>query len=408
MILLVLSCFMKRKWLGLFSVLLLVIGTVFGVNYLVQLKKLIDETPAMEYKRVTFIPPKDIVIFDKVQEIFVPFSPSFTKEDTLPLSVVVPVHNVEDYLVECLDSIVNKSDKPYEIILVENNSTDGSLEIAKRYAKEHANVMLIKQDGGGLGGARNTGMMAAHGEYITFIDSDDYFVDNAINMAMANVATQKPDMVIFSFYYFDNLTKKVRKKAKLKFADQETVRTHDHGILDISYGSYAWARLYKRKTLRDTGVLFKEKLYHEDLLFAYMLCSYDIDVKFVDNPILYYRTHRTGSIMATGLHTDHMMTVYEELKDFLKEKAMYEGHENSVLDAEIRDLNHKAKLMYNKDAIALYKYMHNYYAERQFKERGISPTHSDTTRTFNRIMKERYMSLILRNNLKTITKKHRK
>ena len=90
------------------------------------------------------------------------------------VSIVVPVYNVEAYLEKCLDSLVNQNFDNYEVIIVNDGSTDKSKEIAQRYENKYSNVVLIDQKNKGLGGARNTGIEAVKGEYILFVDSDDY------------------------------------------------------------------------------------------------------------------------------------------------------------------------------------------------------------------------------------------
>lgn len=103
------------------------------------------------------------------------------------VSVVVPVYNVKEYLVNCLDSIVSQTYKNIQIILVDDGSSDGSTCICKQYAKEDDRVELIYKENGGLSDARNFGIQRAKGEYITFIDSDDcvsrYYVENLLNLS---------------------------------------------------------------------------------------------------------------------------------------------------------------------------------------------------------------------------------
>jgi glycosyltransferase involved in cell wall biosynthesis len=393
---------MKKKLLLLIIFALVIVS----VNHAMQLQKLINETEAMDYKPIDFKPPKDIMIFDKESKNFIPFElPKISQENNFALSVIIPVHNVEKYLVESLDSVVKqKNKKPYEVILIENNSTDKSLEIAKSYAEKYPNITLIKQDGGGPGGARNSGMMLAQGEYITFLDSDDFFVEDAINLATDAIEKDKLEMILFTWYNYDNETKKSKIRKSLHNYNGEIIETKNSNFKEINNKLYfvAWGTLYKRQILSDSGILFKNNLFHEDHLFLLMLSSEDIRMKFIDQPILYYRQNRPGSIMFNAPKINHMITVYKEFKSFLKERGKYDKLETVFVDREIRVINNQAKNLPNKEAIALYKYLHNYFKEQKFEERGIKPIESQNIKLFNRIMKEEYLILVWQNSFKNL------
>jgi glycosyltransferase involved in cell wall biosynthesis len=379
--------------------LFLSIGMIW---HIMPIKDLINETKALEYQPIDLQKgPKNIMIFDSTLDVFVPFRPLNTNEDSVALSIIVPIHNVEKYLVECLESIIKYNDTKYEIILIENNSTDKSLEIAKSYARNYANIILITQDGGGLGAARNTGIIMAKGEYITFIDSDDYYTDKAINIAMANIANDKPDLVIFSFYYYDNITKQVSNKQKIKFKNQEIIYTKDYNFETINKNIYCvvWGRFYKRSILFNKGILFKNNLYHEDNLFMLMLFTQDIKIKFVDEPLIYYRVNRTGSIMHSVPNINHILTVYDQFKIFLVQEGKYDEFESIFLDSEIRAINYKTKSLDKKSKIALWKYCHDRYTKMSLIEKNIKPISSKNLKIFNHIMEESYLLLTIQQDL---------
>ena len=107
------------------------------------------------------------------------------------LSVIIPVYNVELYLEDCLESIVTQTEKFYEVILVDDGSTDSSKVICERYCRKYANTRLISQKNRGLGAARNTGLANATGEYIVFVDSDDY-VDLHLNERVRKCVSINP------------------------------------------------------------------------------------------------------------------------------------------------------------------------------------------------------------------------
>ena len=103
------------------------------------------------------------------------------------VSVIIPVYNVEKYLRRCLDSVVGQTYKDLEIILVDDGSTDGSTEICEEYAKKDSRIRFLRKQNGGLSSARNAGLLVATGEYVTFVDSDDYIEDFTYERLILNI-----------------------------------------------------------------------------------------------------------------------------------------------------------------------------------------------------------------------------
>ena len=116
------------------------------------------------------------------------------------VSIIVPVHNVEAYLEKCLDSLINQTFDNYEIIIVNDGSTDRSKEIAERYKDKYSNIVLINQEQKGVGEARNTGIEASKGEYILFVDSDDYIHRDTLKLTYNKSIETQADIVTFWLY----------------------------------------------------------------------------------------------------------------------------------------------------------------------------------------------------------------
>lgn len=118
------------------------------------------------------------------------------KGETMPkVSVIIPVYNVEKYLRECLDSVVNQTLKDIEIILIDDGSTDSSLDICKEYQNKYCNIVLLQQKNSGSGKARNAGMDIAKGEFVIFLDSDDYYPESDILEVLYNSAIEQDVMI---------------------------------------------------------------------------------------------------------------------------------------------------------------------------------------------------------------------
>ena len=120
----------------------------------------------------------------------------------IAVSVIVPIYNVENYLAECLDSLERQTLKNIEVILVNDGSTNGSAEIAGKYVARNRNFSMIERENGGLSAARNTGMKTASGEYLYFLDSDDYLLDDALETLYAKAEAEQLDVLKFSAYCF--------------------------------------------------------------------------------------------------------------------------------------------------------------------------------------------------------------
>lgn len=116
------------------------------------------------------------------------------------ISIVVPAYNVSDYLKRCLDTLVAQTYKNYEVIIVDDGSTDETGEIADQYAKKYSQITCIHKENAGLGKARNTGIKLAKGDYITFVDSDDFVETNFLEKSIKYIQKLDCDTVITSYY----------------------------------------------------------------------------------------------------------------------------------------------------------------------------------------------------------------
>ena len=126
------------------------------------------------------------------------------------ISIIVPVYNMEEYLHECVDSILSQTFKDYEIVLVDDGSVDTSPALCDQLAKEHSNIKVVHKPNGGLGSARNAGVSNAAGDYIFFVDADDFLNDaNCLQRLSLHLKEREyPDLLLFnmSYYYADSKT----------------------------------------------------------------------------------------------------------------------------------------------------------------------------------------------------------
>jgi len=220
-----------------------------------------------------------------------------TKSDNM-FSIIVPVYNVEPYLRQCLESVINQDYSDYEIICINDGSTDNSPAILQKYGKACNQIKIINQENHGLSTARNIGIREASGDYILFLDSDDCLEPNALQILAAKQNNE--DMICFN--------------GRRCFEDGTTEKP-DNGIEENSltgweyYNKYGLVtrkfhfvctvlRIYKRSFLLENNLFFKVGILHEDNLFTPIACYYALKVKVIPDCLYVYRI-REGSITQT-------------------------------------------------------------------------------------------------------------
>lgn len=183
------------------------------------------------------------------------------------VSFVVPVYNVKNYLERCVKSILDFQDYEYEVILVDDGSTDGSGELADRIAKESPFVRVVHQENRGLSGARNSGMRVAEGEYIIFVDSDDYIVPSSIGKMVETADREVLDIGMADFCYVDENANDTEGQDK-PVCLTEVVCGIDYLNAcmrkKLDYAFISWRNIYRRSFLEANQLQFLEGVNHED------------------------------------------------------------------------------------------------------------------------------------------------
>lgn len=223
------------------------------------------------------------------------------------ISLVIPVYNVESWLAECLESAVNQSAPFKEVVIINDGSTDSSIEICRSYVKKYGYFKLIDQENQGLSAARNAGIKAASGEYIMFLDSDDWLRADSVRILEGLLEEGRPDVIYFDADTFCEADTVVdffccydRSRAGI---DGEVMsgRAYFERIYPQNYVVSACLGVYRKEAIEKLNVQFPEGLYYEDNYFTFLLLSNVKSVIHVSEK-LYQRRYRTGSIM-TGKYT---------------------------------------------------------------------------------------------------------
>lgn len=219
----------------------------------------------------------------------------------IELSIIIPVYNVEQYLEECLDSIYAVENIRKEVILVNDGSTDNSLEILKRYERKYSNItVLIDKRNGGLSSARNAGIKVARGEYISFIDSDDW-VDSKNYEDFFKAGKKLRLDIIISEGFIKCYLKGETKLDEVYPKNFNNCIIAGKYFLEESYSKNIYRvetcnKIYKRRLILDNNLYFKEGIIYEDELFTPLIFFEAKKVKKI-NRIFYNYRQREGSIM---------------------------------------------------------------------------------------------------------------
>ena len=253
------------------------------------------------------------------------------KEEDL-ISIVVPVYNVVNYLEECLNSLLSQKYAHKEIIVVDDGSTDGSSRICDEYAEKYDCIQLIRQENAGLSAARNTGLMAAKGKYICFVDSDDYVLPGYINKMYKALIKNGSDICVCGY---DNF---IPPEMSL-IGSEATIRLLTQQInMDI----LAWNKMYKRSLFIDYEIRYPEGEIHEDNLTTYKLYSHAKRVSYIQETLYHYRS-RGNSIMKRTKVIKHLQmrerAAREAQKYFAKDVVLKQAADISLLTAKFAYLD---------------------------------------------------------------------
>lgn len=238
---------------------------------------------------------------------------------TIGISIIVPVFNVEEYLEKCLLSLLEQDFCDYEIICVNDGSTDNSTEILNSYAKKFPIIKIINQENKGLSGARNTGLRYAKGDYILFVDSDDYLENNVLK-SLLSIATEN-DIDILDFNC-NSITSDNKRRLFNKdvFINERTVT----GIEYLSFFSQkykrlpqisAWSHLFKTEFLMKNKLVFIEGIYYEDLPFVLKAYSLAKNVYYANIDVYnyVYNMNSITRVKWTSKHLADLVKVSEEV-----------------------------------------------------------------------------------------------
>lgn len=268
--------------------------------------------------------------------------------DSLLISVIVPVYKSEKYLKRCVDSILNQTYQNLEIILVDDGSPDNCPQICDKYAEKDSRIRVIHKPNGGLSDARNKGLDIANGNYIAFVDSDDYIATEMYAMMIEAMHGEDVDIVMCARYdeYPD-------KTIETYFLPQTRVFTHHEAmnlILTDTIGSQSWDKLYKRDVYKD--LRFPIGRIYEDIGTTYLAFERCQKFMYIHQPLYYYQMNYNGISFSERPNKifDTFLSFYERL-NFAEEKypEIIDECLKKTFDTAIGALNYHIRFKFEQE-----------------------------------------------------------
>ena len=213
------------------------------------------------------------------------------------ISIIVPVYNVEKYLSRCVDSILRQTYTHFECILIDDGSPDRCGRICDEYAERDKRIVVIHQKNKGVSAARNAGLDVAKGEYVGFVDSDDYIAPEMFRRLVNAIEESNADISYCAIEHIKENGDRYTERTRIGTVESQLVFTIDLLLKGGYVGGVVWNKLFKQKTIGD--LRFEESTQIcEDALFTLSYCTKISSVIFVPEP-LYHYYHRPGSAVRT-------------------------------------------------------------------------------------------------------------
>ena len=290
------------------------------------------------------------------------------------ISVIVPVYNVEKYLRRCLDSIFAQEFADREVICVDDGSTDASSAILREYAAAHADLRVITQPNRGLGAARNAGFDASSGEYIFFVDSDDFLAPGYFSAAVHKLEEDGADLIQFNPVIYDHRTGRTHPYRSMidfyRLSRAGGFPIAEHPLL-LSFNG-CWDKVCRRSLLAENGIRCPCPRVYEDVTFGIFaqVCARKVCVH--KEGFYYYRKNTGGSITDRELNNKHFRADFlqnlREVRDFLRARGEGEAVWSGVMLYALRDgMFHLCYARPRRDFNAFFNELRGIFSEEEVR-----------------------------------------
>lgn len=252
------------------------------------------------------------------------------------ISIVIPIYNVEKYLRKCLDSVYSLNLDNKEVVLVNDGSTDTSINILNEFKNKYPNkTKLITQKNQGLSEARNIGIKNSNGKYILFIDSDDFIIPTETEEFINFGLDKKVDILIGNYreYYNENYIVQKSFYNLDKNLEKEGIFFIENGVKNKCFRFAIWQNIYRKNFLLENNLFFKKGLLHEDSLFTPEAFFYAKKVRCFNKKFYFYRKNNLESITQTvnKKNYEHMLYTIIKLLEFKKSNNIENNYFNRIV-----------------------------------------------------------------------------
>ncbi|MDR1417876.1 MAG: glycosyltransferase [Endomicrobium sp.] len=252
------------------------------------------------------------------------------------ISVIIPIYNVEKYIKKCLESIISQTLKDIEILCIDDSGIDNSIKIVESFAKKDTRIKIIQLDTNKLpGAARNIGIEKSTGEYISFIDPDDYIKPNLLEIAYTKLEELQLDSVWFNIKIFDD-----KKKSFTK--DNYFLET-SNSILSITpkninkFPINCWNKVYRTSIIKKNNIMFSENILFEDLEFYYKFFTKSKETYFINKHLYIYRL-RPNSILSSKKNREDIFKAIKNIYCYLIKENIFENYKDSLLQLIVQSI----------------------------------------------------------------------
>lgn len=254
------------------------------------------------------------------------------------VSVIIPVYKVEMHLARCIDSVLAQTYKNIEVILVDDGSPDNSGKICDEYGEKDTRIKVIHKENGGVSSARNVGIEMASGEYIAFVDSDDYVNETYVSDLVEAILQNGAEFSVCSFYIKNGQQETPQLISKERFVFDKISGSECEVLLSpVMQGP--WNKLFLKSIIVDNNILFDSKIkYAEDAIFVYKYMQFVNNISVVSTPIYYYDTHSDGA----------SRKFYPDMHFFLKQRF---NEQESLIKTKFNISNDEKKYLLFKMAL---------------------------------------------------------
>lgn len=300
---------------------------------------------------------------------------------SIKFSIIIPVYNVEKYLNECVESVLNQTYKNIEIILVDDGSTDSSPKICDKYAEKDNRIKVIHKENGGLSSARNAGIMAMTGDYVLFLDSDDFW-DNMSFLSNTEkvIKNYAVDVIILGYRkFYEEKRIYVNSYDTAMYKHGKTKAEQIKSLIDNDlFESSAWSKIVNAKLFRTNKLFFTEGVYSEDIDWsARLLINANSFYALPGFNLAYRQNSASITHNKSKKNIEDLITAIVKIVDFsdkIKDKDYYESYMNYCSYQYITFLNcvcsfnDSESILTEKKDIQKYAFLLNYHNNKKVKK----------------------------------------